>query len=313
MTTSQLECFISLAGTLNYMKTAEQLGLTQPAVSKQIQSLETELNCKLFNRTTRSVTLTKAGTAFLTDANTIIDTFYHSKERISNYQQRDLHSLKIGYMDPHTIYLISRILKPLFVSKPNVIPLFVSKPNVIPEFTQDQTDANLSRLSNSQLDLIVGMKDAKFKDSNIHFTKLYDEELYCVINKNHILAKELKAHNKKTVTTKDLWEYRQIISVPPYLIRNLFSRRRYIVPVNEEVDNAICTNATEAYGLVLANYGYALLAGYEILQHKDLITFKWEESPHAPFGIYSKSTVLKDKSSMEYEFIQIATTLVYIL
>ena len=303
MTTSQLECFISLAGTLNYMKTAEQLGLTQPAVSKQIQSLETELNCKLFNRTTRSVTLTKAGTAFLTDANTIIDTFYHSKERISNYQQRDLHSLKIGYMDPHTIYLISRILKPLFVSKPNVIP----------EFTQDQTDANLSRLSNSQLDLIVGMKDAKFKDSNIHFTKLYDEELYCVINKNLILAKELKAHKKKTVTTKDLWEYRQIISVPPYLIRNLFSRRRYIVPVNEEVDNAICTNATEAYGLLLANYGYALLAGYEILQHKDLITFKWEESPHAPFGIYSKSTVLKDKSSMEYEFIQIAATLVYIL
>ena len=256
MTTSQLECFISLAGTLNYMKTAEQLGLTQPAVSKQIQSLETELNCKLLSRTTRSVTRTKAGTAFLADANTIIDTFYHSKERISNYQERDLHSLKIGYMDPHTIYLISRILKPLFVSKPNVIP----------EFTQDQTDANLSRLSNSQLDLIVGMKDAKFKDSNIHFTKLYDEELYCVINKDHILAKDLKAHKKKTVTTKDLWEYRQIISVPPYLIRNLFSRRRYIVPVNEEADNAICTNATEAYGLLLANYGYALLAGYEILE-----------------------------------------------
>ena len=162
MTTSQLECFISLAGTLNYMKTAEQLGLTQPAVSKQIQTLETELNCKLFNRTTRSVTLTKAGSAFLADANTIIDTFYHSKERISNYQERDLHSLKIGYMDPHTIYLISQILKSLFMSKPNVIP----------EFTQDQTDANLSRLSNNQLDLVVGIKDAKFKDSNIHFTKI---------------------------------------------------------------------------------------------------------------------------------------------
>ena len=44
MTTSQLECFISLAGTLNYMKTAEQLGLTQPAVSKQIQSLEKPLS-----------------------------------------------------------------------------------------------------------------------------------------------------------------------------------------------------------------------------------------------------------------------------
>ena len=36
MNTSQLECFISLANTLNYMKTSEQLGLTQPAVTKQI-------------------------------------------------------------------------------------------------------------------------------------------------------------------------------------------------------------------------------------------------------------------------------------
>ena len=294
MTTSQLECFISLAGTLNYMKTAEQLGLTQPAVSKQIQSLETELNCKLFNRTTRSVTLTKAGTAFLADANTIIDTFYHSKERISNYQEKELHSLKIGYMDPHTIYLVSRILKPLLISKSNVIP----------EFTQDQTDANLSRLANSQLDIIIGIKDAKFKDSNIHFTKLYDEELYCVTHKENILTKELKKQNKKTVTTNDLWKYRQIISVPPYLIRNLFSRRRYIVPVNEDVDNAICTNANEAYGLLLANFGYALLAGYEILEHKDLVTYKWEESPHAPLGIYCKTSVLKDKSSMEYAFIQ---------
>ena len=296
MTTSQLECFISLAGTLNYMKTAEQLGLTQPAVSKQIQSLETELNCKLFNRTTRSVTLTKAGTAFLADANTIIDTFYHSKERISNYQERELHSLKIGYMDTHTINLISRILKPLLASKPNVIP----------EFTQDQTDANLSRLVNSQLDLIIGMKDAKFMDSNITFTKLYDEELFCVINKEHPLAKELRKHKKKTVTTQDLWDYRQIISVPPYLIRNLFSRRRYIVPVNEDIDNAICSNASETYGMLLANFGYALLPGYEILDHKDLVTYKWEESPHAPFGIYTKSSILKDKTSLEYSFIHLA-------
>ena len=115
-----------------------------------------------------------------------------------------------------------------------------------------------------------------------------------------------------TFSTYDLLFFRftRNKSYTSYLIRNLFSRRRYIVPVNEEADNAICTNATEAYGLLLANYGYALLAGYEILEHKDLVTFKWEESPHAPFGIYSKSAALKYKSSMEYAFIQIAATLV---
>ena len=88
------------------------------------------------------------------------------------------------------------------------------------------------------------------------------------------MAKKLGRHKKKTVSTKDLWEYRQIISVPPYLIRNRFSRRRYIVPVNEDIDNAICSNACETYGLLLANFGYALLPGYEILENPDLITYR---------------------------------------
>lgn len=40
MNTQQLECFATLAKTLNYAKTAEQLSMTQPAVSRQIKSLE---------------------------------------------------------------------------------------------------------------------------------------------------------------------------------------------------------------------------------------------------------------------------------
>lgn len=296
MNTSQLECFISLANTLNYMKTSEQLGLTQPAVTKQIQSLEAELCCKLFDRTTRSVTLTKAGTAFLTDASAIIDTVYHSKERLSNFQEKELHSLKIGYMDPLTINLISRILKQLIQSNPNMIPTF----------TEDQTDANLSRLVNNRLDLIIGMKDAKFNDSNIQFTQLHEEKLLCVMRREHPLATELLKHKKATVTTNDLWEYRQIISVPPYLLRNFFSRGRYIVPVNDDLDNAICSNANEAYGLLLAGFGYAFLPEFEIIDHPDLVTFQWSESPHAPFGIYSKASATKDKKSMEYSFIHFA-------
>nr|MCR5624050.1 LysR family transcriptional regulator [Lachnospiraceae bacterium] len=178
MNTAQLECFISLAGTLNYMKTSEQLGLTQPAVSKQIQSLETELGCKLFNRTTRSVTLTNVGAAFLSDANNMINTFYHSMERISSFQEKERHSFRLGYMDPHTLNIISRILRPTLISHPNIIP----------EFNHDQTDANLSKLANNRLDLIIGMKDAKFHDADIAFTKLREEHFVCVMRKDHPIA-----------------------------------------------------------------------------------------------------------------------------
>ncbi len=298
MNTAQLECFISLAGTLNYMKTSDQLGLTQPAVTKQIQSLESELGCKLLNRTTRSVTLTKAGAAFLSDATAIVDTFYRSMERLSNFQKKERHALRIGYMDPHTLNLISRILKPLLISNPNVIP----------EFTRDQTDANLSRLTNHQLDLIIGMKDARFKDPDISFTMLHDEYFVCAVNKEHPLARDLKKKKKKTVTTEDLWDYRQIISIPPYLLGNFFSRGHHIVPVNENTDNAICSNANETYGLLIAGFGYAYLPEHQIMSHPDIVTFQWSQSPHAPFGIYSKKSVLKDKSSSEYVFIQNAKT-----
>lgn len=294
MNTAQLECFISLANTLNYMKTSEALGLTQPAVTKQIQSLETELGCKLFNRTTRSVTLTKVGTAFLSDANTMIDTFYHSIDRISSFQEKERHALRIGYMDPHTISLISRILQPVLLSHPNIIP----------EFTHDQTDANLSHLVNNQLDLIIGMKDAKFQDTDVSFTQLHDEHFVVVMRRDFPLANTILESGKDTVSTEDLWQTRQVISIPPYLLKNFFSRGRHIVPVNDDMDNAICSNANETYGLLLAGFGYAYLPEHEIMDHPDLITFHWNESPHAPFGIYCKSTVLKDKASAEYAFIQ---------
>ena len=58
MNTFQLSCFLAVAETLSFARAAEQLNITQPAVTHQIHSLETELNVKLFVRTTRTVNLT---------------------------------------------------------------------------------------------------------------------------------------------------------------------------------------------------------------------------------------------------------------
>lgn len=83
----------------------------------------------------------------------------------------------------------------------------------------------------------------------------------------------------------------------------------YTCMVNDDLDNTICSNASEAYGLLLSGFGYAFLPEHEIMKHPDIITFKWAQSPHAPFGIYSKTSVLKDKSSSEYVFIMNAKEL----
>ena len=59
MNTVQLECFVTVAEHLNFSKASRVLKITQPAVSHQIQTLEEELGVKLFNRTSKSVTLTQ--------------------------------------------------------------------------------------------------------------------------------------------------------------------------------------------------------------------------------------------------------------
>ena len=61
MNTTQIHCFLTLANTLNYTRAAAQLYMTQPGLSRQIVSLEKELNTLLFIRDQKSVRLTPAG------------------------------------------------------------------------------------------------------------------------------------------------------------------------------------------------------------------------------------------------------------
>ncbi|MGM9607691.1 MAG: LysR family transcriptional regulator [Oscillospiraceae bacterium] len=61
LTETNLRCFLSLAGTLNFTRTAKELYMSQQAVSQHISRLEEELGFPLFVRTRRSVSLTKGG------------------------------------------------------------------------------------------------------------------------------------------------------------------------------------------------------------------------------------------------------------
>ena len=53
--------FEAAARHLNFARAAAEIGVTPTAVSRTIKSVETQLNVRLFNRTTRSVSLTEAG------------------------------------------------------------------------------------------------------------------------------------------------------------------------------------------------------------------------------------------------------------
>ena len=69
----ELDVFLTLAQTLSFRRTAEQVHLSQPAVSSLIGRLEEALGVRLFDRTTRSVQLTGPGQVFVEQARLLRD------------------------------------------------------------------------------------------------------------------------------------------------------------------------------------------------------------------------------------------------
>ena len=61
MDTDSLKAFVAIADCCSFSQAAEHLHLTQPAVSKRLAVLEQSLDCRLFDRVGRSVSLTEAG------------------------------------------------------------------------------------------------------------------------------------------------------------------------------------------------------------------------------------------------------------
>ena len=67
-----LRYFVAVAEAENVSRAALKLHVSQPALSRQIRDLEDELGFKLLERSARSVRLTEAGRAFLTEARAVL-------------------------------------------------------------------------------------------------------------------------------------------------------------------------------------------------------------------------------------------------
>jgi DNA-binding transcriptional LysR family regulator len=92
-----LRYFLAVADELNFSRAAERLHIAQPALSAQIRSLETQLGCELFSRTTRKVALTPAGELLLADAREIVERADRAAAKVAAAARGDRGALRIGF------------------------------------------------------------------------------------------------------------------------------------------------------------------------------------------------------------------------
>ncbi|MFV4951587.1 LysR family transcriptional regulator [Lactobacillus delbrueckii] len=116
----QLEVFINLAESLNYSKTAENLHLSQPAVSRIIQRIEGEVGVTLFYRNHREVKLTKNGKLFCDDSKSLTNSYNKALQRTRNSFNREQSNLTIGITDtPLEQAILPEMIKAFHREYPN--------------------------------------------------------------------------------------------------------------------------------------------------------------------------------------------------
>jgi DNA-binding transcriptional LysR family regulator len=102
-----LRYFVAVAEELNFTRAARRLHLSQPALSKQIQGLETALHARLLERNRREVKLTGAGDALLASARSLLESWDDISAVVTEAAARDARVLRVG-----TLTSIGRALYP---------------------------------------------------------------------------------------------------------------------------------------------------------------------------------------------------------
>lgn len=106
MNSRQLQLAIMLSRTRNFSQVASELNISQPALSKQIISLETELGVKLFDRSTTPLTLTPAGEFFVSKAQDLLFEEDVMLKTLARYKSGENGKLVIGVSPFRSLYLM---------------------------------------------------------------------------------------------------------------------------------------------------------------------------------------------------------------
>ncbi len=106
----RLQVFKKVATKLNFTKAAEELFISQPAVSKHIKELEIEYNIKLFDREKGKIVLTPEGKVFLNYANQIISLYRNMESYFLSLNNNLEKEIVFGASTTISQYIIPKIL-----------------------------------------------------------------------------------------------------------------------------------------------------------------------------------------------------------
>jgi len=169
----QMEYFLALAECLHYKVAAEQVFISQSALSQQIQRLETILGEQLFERHNRKVALTTAGVLFREEAIIVVNQMKRSMERWRFRVDGGEGILKIGFVASAMQTFLPKVIKRFSKRHPKVKFYLEGLTNTV----------QLKALEQKQID--IGFVRSRQGGPAMNRLSVFEENLTLVLPKDH--------------------------------------------------------------------------------------------------------------------------------
>jgi LysR family transcriptional regulator, benzoate and cis,cis-muconate-responsive activator of ben and cat genes len=222
----KLKAFLVVAEELNFRKSAEILGMSQPPLTRLISALEDELSTQLFERTTRTVNLTGAGVFLLKEARELV-----ARSEMIETELRVVGKQRSGNLN------VAFSTTAFLASLPRIIQTFRDRfPKITLDLHQESRRGMFEGLKSARFDacFLEGEPEAGGFDRHL----VHDEVLGVLLPKRHRFAK------RKSVALHDLKDETLIVhprreqqaffdTISHLCLQSGFKPRTYVKKENE--------------------------------------------------------------------------------
>lgn len=203
-----LQLIATLASTTNMHATAQQMGLSQPAVSKMLREIEQMLDFLLFDRQPRELVATELGLVVIAYARRTLNDCQHFALELETLRQGGYGHLRIGAIFAATAQVVPSAL----------LQLKQQRPLLTIELLEHTSDQLLQMLLHKQLDLVIGRFTEPRHQEHFIYQEVAHEPFRLCADPAHPLA------SKGTPSARDLEQWPWVVYPPNTPLRRMIEQ-----------------------------------------------------------------------------------------
>ncbi len=266
MNWNELKAFVAVARHASFSKAAEDLHITQPAVTKRVQALEGSLSAKLFDRVGKRVHLTDAGARLLPRAEHLLREMSDTQRLLRNLKREVSGVLSLATSHHVGLHRLAPVLR-----------AFTQRyPDVRLDIRFEDSEAAHELVRDAESELAVVTLDP-LGDAELAYEHLWHDPLRFVVASGHVLA------GSGQLTLRELADHPVIMpglgTYTGRIVAEVFSA------AGVSLTPAMSTNYLETIGmLVSTGLGWSVLPAS--MMSADLVSISTEAPPlHRELGL----------------------------